>query len=145
MVVTSERGWPRMPEVDTLRDTRFKSVVSYALQGGPGSPQSTVLPPDRLQYAVADGLALWLHELHQAVPITGWTAAPITASPDVVKVTLALESESVPLTQFTMRKHQIGLEGVEGVLSMLQSLAPILDAPMDLPARKQERKVLDLT
>lgn len=145
MVVTSERGWPRMPDVDTLRDTRFKSVVSYALQAGPGSHQPTVLPPDRLQYAVADGLALWLHELHQAVPITGWTAAPITASPDVVKVTLALQSESVPVTQFTMRKHQIGLEGVEGVLTMLQSLAPILDVPMDLPARKQQRRVLDLT
>ncbi len=145
MVVTSERGWPRVPDVDTLRDTRFKSVVSYALQGSPSSPQPTVLPPDRLQYAVADGLALWLHQLHLAVPITGWTAAPNSASPDVVKVTLALDSETVRVTQFTMRKHQIGLEGVGGVLTMLQSLAPTLDMPMDLPERKQERRTLDLT
>ena len=35
--------------------------------------------------------------------------------------------ESVRYTQFTVRKHQIGLEGVEAVLTMLQAIAPTLE------------------
>lgn len=145
MVLTHPRGWLRTPDADTLRDNRFKMVVSYALQMRHGEVPPLVLTPDRVQYAVADGLGLWLHLLNERVGIKGWTAMPIEASPDVVKVTLALDSEEVPLTQFTMRKHQIGLEGVDGVLQMLQALADRLDSPMDAAAPKQERVTVDLT
>lgn len=145
IVVTNDAGWLRTPAVDVVRDNRFKAVVSYALQPGPQSPPPLVLTPDRLQFAVADGIALWLQQLDEAVGIKGWTAIPSAASPDVVKVTLALENDSVPLTQFTIRKHQIGLEGVDGVLTMLHALAPMLDNPMDAPPTKQERRTLDLT
>lgn len=143
MVLTAERGWPQLPAADTLRDNRFKAVVGMALQPRERAEPATVLAPDRMQFAVADGLCLWLHMMHQAVPITGWMATPLAASPDVVKVTLALDSESVRYTQLTLRKHQIGLEGVEAVLTMLQSMAPTIDAPMDMPQpRKQSRTVL---
>lgn len=145
MVLTSERGWPQLPPADTLRDNRFKSVVAYALQPEAQASSPTVLAPDRVQFAVTDGLCLWLHLLHEAVPITGWTAAPLAASPDVVKVTLAFDHEQVPFSQFTLRKHQIGLEGVEAVLGMLQALAPTLDAPMDAPRVTSVAKTLALT
>lgn len=139
MVLTGERGWPQLPAADTLRDNRFKSVLAMALQPLERAEFPVVLAPDRMQFAVADGLCLWLHMLHEAVPILGWTAAPLAASPDVVKVTLALESESVCFSQFTLRKHQIGLEGVDAVLIMLQALAPTMDAPMDMSARTSIR------
>jgi len=38
----------------------------------------------------------------------------LAASPDVLKITLALDREGVRYTQFTMSKHQIGLDGVQG-------------------------------
>ena len=132
MVLTGERGWPQLA-ANTLRDNRFKAVVGMALQPGERADAPTVLPADRMQFAVADGLCLWLCMLHQAVLITGWTVLPLAASPDVVKVTLALEDVSVRYSQFTLRKHQIGLEGVDAVLTMLHSLAPMIDVPMDMP------------
>ena len=145
MVLTAERGWPQLPAADTLRDNRFKAVAGMALQPGEQAEAPTVLTPDRMQFAVADGLCLWLHMVHQAVPITGWSATPLEASPDVVKVTLALESESVRYTQFTLRKHQIGLEGVEAVLAMLHSMARTIDAPMDMPPGERHSRTLPLT
>jgi hypothetical protein len=70
---------------------------------------------------------------------------PLAASPDVVKVTLALDSDSVRYTQFTLRKHQIGLEGVEAVLTMLHAMAPTIDAPMDMPQQQKQSRVVPLT
>lgn len=145
MVLTSERGWPQLPAANTLRDNRFKAVVAMALQPAEPAECPTVLPPDRMQFAVADGLCLWLHMLHEAVPILGWTVTPLAANPDVVKVTLSLESESVRYTQFTLRKHQIGLEGVEAVLTMLQALAPIMDMAMDMPQKQKLSRTVPLT
>jgi hypothetical protein len=133
MVLTSERGWPELPQAGTLRDNRLTAVVGMALQPRAGADSPTVLAPDRLQFAVTDGLCLWLQMLHHAVPILGWTVNPIAASPDVLKITVAFAREGVRCSQFTLRKHQIGLDGVQGVLTMLQSLAPTMDAPMDLP------------
>lgn len=146
MVVTNSAGWLRTPEANTMRDNRFKSVVSYALQPPePGAEPPIVLAPDRLQYAVTDGLGLWLHQMHEAVDITGWMAAPSAASPDVVKITLAFDDEAVPFTQFTVRKHQIGLEGLEEILQLLHQLAPTLDHPMDIPPARRERQTVELT
>lgn len=145
MVLTSERGWPQLPAADTLRDNRFKSVVAYALQSHPKSTPPTVLAPDRMQFSVTDGLCMWLHLLNEAVPIKGWTAAPLAVSPDVVKVTLAFDHEVTPYSQFTIRKHQIGLEGVRSVLTMLQSIAPTFDTPMDMPRSAAVSRTLSLT
>lgn len=145
MVLTAERGWPQLPDADTLRDNRFKKVVAYALQMREGQEPHTVLPPDRVQFAVADGLSAWLFMVHEAVGIRGWVAAPLKASPDVVKITLAFNDEAVPYTQFTVRKHQIGLTGLEEVLSVLAQLADPLDFPIDLPPREQKALALDLT
>jgi hypothetical protein len=144
IVLTQDRGWPQLPPADTIRDNRFKQVVSYALQGPAGQAAPTVLTPDRVQFAVADGLCLWLHLLNESVPIKGWTVGQVPSNPDVVKITIALEHETVPFTQFTVRKHQIGLQGLDAVLFMLGSIAPTLDHPMDLPPHAQEA-VLDLT
>ena len=107
-----------------------------------GTPDLT---PDRVQYAVADGLCLWLHLLNEAVPLKGWSASPIASTPDVVRITLQLESTDVPWTQFTIRKHQIGLQGLDAVLQMLTALAPCLDSPMDLPLPARRLEVVDLT
>jgi hypothetical protein len=145
MVLTGERGWPQLPPADTLRDNRFKSVLSFALQKRDGAAGPMVLTPDRVQFAVTDGLCLWLHMVSQAVPIIGWSAAPLAASPDVVKITLAFEHDEVPHTQFTVRKHQVGLEGLECVLSMLREIAPMLDTPMDLPRSRKISRTLALT
>lgn len=145
MVLTGERGWPQLPAADSLRDNRFKAVVGMALQPSERADCPTVLAPDRMQFAVADGLRLWLHMLHEAVTINGWTVTPLPASPDVVKVTLALESETVRYTQFTLRKHQIGLEGVEAVLALLHAMAPTIDAPMDMPQRQMQSRTVLLT
>lgn len=143
MVLTSNRGWPQLPAANSLRDNRLKTVVSYALQASRAGAAPVILPPDRLQYSMADGLCLWLSMLHEAVPITGWIAAPIAASPDVVKVTLTFDHEEVQFSQFTLRKHQLTLLGVDAVLGMLASLAPRIDEPMDLlPAQPKVRRPL---
>jgi len=144
MVLTGQLGWPQLPPASTARDDRFKLVTAGALQQRRGDAP-TILTPDRLQYAVADGLGRWLMSLHEAKPITGWTVAPMAASPDVVKVTLAFDDDFVPVTQFTLRKHQIGLNGVSDVLSILTHLAPMLDVPTDVPQGTPQHKTIDLT
>jgi hypothetical protein len=145
MVLTSERGWPQLAAADSTKDARFKQVVAYALQGDSKQAAPVILTPDRVQYAVADGLCLWLHLANEQVPITGWLVAPATASPDIIKITVRFEHEKVPYTQFTLRKHQIGLEGLDSILQMLGSIAPMLDAPMDMPRTQPKEAVLDLT
>lgn len=139
MVLTSERGWPLLPEANSIRDNRFKLVVGHALRAAESTPAPVVLTPDRVQFAVTDGLCLWLNQLNEAVPISGWSVVPIAASPDVVKVTLKLDSEEVPLTQFTIRKHQIGLQGLDAVLQMLTAIADPLDTPMDCSGPRGQR------
>ncbi len=145
MVLTGDRGWPQLPPADALRDNRFKAVVQYALQQGEGEFAPTVLTPDRLQFALTDGLCLWLHMVNHAVSITGWTAAPLAASPDTIKLTLAFQDEQVPFTQFTLRKHQVGLDGLQSVLAMLKEIAPMIDTPMDIPQRQSIPLTLSLT
>lgn len=72
MALTNDRGWPQLAEVNTLRDNRFKTVVSHALIEDIALPP-TVLTPDRVQFAVTDGLCLWLHLLNEAVQSSaGW-------------------------------------------------------------------------
>ena len=145
MVLTSERGWPQLPEASSLKDNRFKLVAGHALRANERALTPTILTPDRVQFAVTDGLCLWLHLLNEAVPLKGWSATPIVSTPDVVKITLHLDSEEVPWTQFTIRKHQIGLQGLDAVLTMLAAIAPSLDSPMDVPAVKRHVEVIDLT
>lgn len=145
MVLTSERGWPHLPEANSLRDNRFKLVTGHALRANERALAPTILTPDRLQFAVTDGLCLWLHLLNEAVPIKGWSVMPIASTPDVVKITLQLDSEEVPWTQFTIRKHQIGLQGLDAVLAMLTAIAPSIDTPMDLPSAQRNVAAIDLT
>jgi len=144
MVLTSERGWPRLPQASTLRDERLKKVVSHALSDRPAS-SPIVLPPDRVQFAVPDAVNLWLMSLHEAVGISGWSATPIAQTPDVIKITLRLRSDQVRWTQFTVRKHQIGLQGLNEILTVLASIATFVDAPNDMPYRPTKEQDLDLT
>lgn len=143
MVLTSEMGWPQLPAADTLRDNRFKKVVAGALQDTPAAP--TVLAPDHMQYAVADGLCLWLRHLSDEVEVTGWTASPVASTPDVVKVTLTFDHEQVPFTQFTVRKHQLGLAGLDQLFVTLEDVADKIDRPMDIAIAAPKVQMVDLT
>jgi len=143
LVATTRDAWLKLPHVDAGHDARFKLVVSSALQAQAEHPVTT-LTPERVQYAVTDGLCHWLAALHEVVPIQGWMVALQPTTPDVVRVTLSLADDAVPLTQFTMRKHQLGTFGIAEVIEKLASLAQMLDEPMDTTPRAQ-RVVLDLT
>lgn len=144
MVLTSELGWPSLPQASTQRDDRLKKVVGHALNTGPAS-SPIVLAPDRVQFAVPDGVNLWLMRLHEDVGISGWSATPIAQSPDVIKITLRLNSQQVRWTQFTVRKHQIGLQGLNEILTVLSNIAPFVDAPNDMPPGPKKEHALDLT
>lgn len=131
MVLTSQLGWPALPAPSTMADKRLRDVVGFALHHAQHAAAPTVLTPDRVQFAMVDGVCLWLTELDQTNKILGWSATPIANSADVIKIALRLDSEQVPLTQFTVRKHQIGLRGLNDVLQVLTSLAPVMDVPRD--------------
>lgn len=128
MVLTAEISWPEMPAVDSLRDQRFQKVVSYALADRSCINPPEISAPNRMQFAIPDGICLWLQALNKAVPIKSWRASPITESPDVVAVTLRLDSDEVPVTQFTVLKHQTGLQGLDRIIKTLQQFAPMSDA-----------------
>jgi hypothetical protein len=132
MVLTSKYGWPVLPAERPVADQRLRQVISYALHNSaaPEVPLPIVLLPDRLQHAVANGLALWLDRLHQVCPILAWSASPHAKSADVVLITLRLDS-APQWSQFVIRKHHIGLDGLQKVLFQLQSLAPNLERPAD--------------
>jgi hypothetical protein len=130
---TSNKGWRELPNANPLMDQRLKDVVKHCLQiqaptpAGLMAPEPIVLTPERIPYAIADGVSLWLNKLHECVGIDGWTVMPSGVSNDVVKITLRLQSTDVELTQFTLRLHQIGNQGLHDVLSMLQHLAPMFE------------------
>lgn len=136
--LSRNRAWPELPEANTLRDNRFKDIVRYSLQLSAPVPSGyrvatpTVLTPERVQYAITDGVCLWLNRLNETVGITGWMVAPSRTTRDVVKVTLKLSSNEVEYTQFTLRLHQIGMQGLNEVVIMLSSFAQSLDIPFDV-------------
>lgn len=134
MVLSSDRSWPALPSSSTVADKRLKDVVSYALHHDEHASPPIVLTPDRVQFAMTDGVCLWLSELDRVCKVRGWSVTPISSTADVIKVTLRLDSQQVPLTQFTIRKHQIGLRGVDDIMHVLASLAPIMDNAHDRPA-----------
>lgn len=144
MVATAETGWPKLPGGSGLRDSRYAAVVSGILCRE-NVPPPVVRPPEHVQFAIVDGLAIWLQQLHERVPIVGWMAAPDPQSMDVVRVSLKLDHKEVPHTQFTLRRHQLGPNGVHEVLVVLESIAPMMDTPLDVPQRMPQRVVLDLT
>ena len=135
--LSRNRLWPELPDVDSLRDARFKSVVRHSLQLCLPSGVSalaeppTVLTPERAQYAITDGISLWLNRMHETVGITGWVVSPAITNRDVVFVTLALDNE-MPFSQFSLRLHQIGMQGLNEIIAMLSSFAPCMDAPHDI-------------
>jgi hypothetical protein len=122
--VNSPRCWPQLPDPDTLRDSRFRQVVAYALSGTSRGQAVIVLPPDQVSNALADGLCLWLAMLHEAVQITGWDMTPCATRHDRVIVTLSLGAEGVNSVQLPLRKHQVAPVGVDSVACLLAALAP---------------------
>lgn len=135
---TTHKGWRELPTANGLMDKRLKDVVKFCLQIQAPTPSSymapapIVLTPERVQFAIADGVALWLNKLHESVGIEGWTVMPSLTARDVVKVTLKLRSQQVELTQFTLRLHQIGTQGLSDVLGILKHMAPMFDTPSDM-------------
>ena len=128
MACVSERQWTTIPESNTLNNNRLKILVSHTLQvvtpyGKGMAPAPAVLIPERVQHAVTDGIGLWLLKLNEAVGITGYMVQPSLVAIDVVKVTLLLDSETVKRTQFTLRLHQIGLQGLTDILQVLAQIS----------------------
>lgn len=140
MVLTSQLGWLSMGQATTLRDKRLRDVVRFSLQGEDDTPPCTVLAPDRVQFAVTDGVCVWLNELNEVVPITGWMVGLVPTTPDVVKITLSLADENVGLTQFTVRRHQIGLRGLDDILCVLNDIAPCMEPLKDGATPKKPSK-----
>lgn len=136
--LTRNRAWPELPGADSLRDNRFKDVIRYSLQLSAQTPPGyrvappTVLTPERVQYAVTDGISLWINRLHETVGIEGWMILPSRFSRDVVKVTLKLSDKEVVYTQFTLRLHQIGMQGLNEIVAMLSECAQSMDIPLDM-------------
>lgn len=126
--------WPEVPCADGARDARLKSVIKFSLQTGAEDFErpTVVMTPERVQFAVTDGIVQWLSMLHESVGIVGYSVMPSQNAIDVVKVVLRLKSETTPATQFTLRLHQIGPDGFHDVLSVLSSIAPSIDVPMDM-------------
>jgi len=134
--LSQPRDWPELPEVDSVRDARFKNVIKHSLQlsmpdvhGRMAAPPA-ILTPERVQYAVTDGISLWLHRLHESIGITGWMIAPSQNSRDVVYITLSLDHE-IPYVQFMVRLHQIGMQGLNEIVSVLNQSAPCMEKPVD--------------
>lgn len=91
---SSRNGWPDIPDANTLRDKRLMDVILRALQisapteGHAMAPIPKVLAPERLQFAITDGISSWLMQLHDTVGIESWALMPSHTTPDVVKVTM---------------------------------------------------------
>ena len=109
-------------------------MAPYAPHGGSrdfeGEP--LVLAPERVQFAITDGIVLWLMKLHAMFPILGWTVSQSIAASDVVKFTLHLADSAVRLTQFTVRMHQIGMQGLNDITIGLAGIAPNMETPADM-------------
>lgn len=125
-VLTSEESWPRVPVYDLRMDERLQQVVRFAITGH-GEDAPFVLPPESVQNSMADGVCMWLLKLSTQIGIKGWSAVPGVSTPDIIKITLAFAGEEQHLTQFFLRRHQLGAQGLNDCLTMLQGLAPMLD------------------
>jgi hypothetical protein len=130
MLLTSKTGWPRCQRLDPVADMRLRQICAFALHYGRTVPAPMVLPPDRFQFAVRDGLLLWLQHLHQNQHITGWHFHLYPKSPDVVGISFKL-AEHAPCSEFTIRQHMLGKQGLGEIFRGLKALAPCLEQPMD--------------
>lgn len=137
VVRVSMNGWPSLPAANAQRDNRFREIVRRSLQvaspmdGNSPTVPPAVLTPERVQFAITDGVNLWLTSLHEAIGVLGWTVTPIKTNPDAMQITLSLDSDEVPMTSFLLRLHQIGMQGVHDVITLLSTLAPCSEKPQD--------------
>ena len=127
VAVSDRRGWPQLPPPDTLRDTRFRTVLGYALSRSACADIVQVLAPDQVSAALADGFCLWLAMLHAAVPIVSWDMSPCATRHDGVKVTLNF-AEGQGGGKFILRRHQLAPVGLDCVALCLAALAPRIGA-----------------
>jgi hypothetical protein len=127
---TSDRAWPEIPYTTAMQDTRLRQVVASALALSVGTNAQNapiVLTPNKVAASMTDGMCVWLEELHQHTPIQGWLINPFTGDLDAMKITLKLDSEEVKWTQFCVRLHQIGAQGLNTLMGYLQETAPNLE------------------
>lgn len=144
-----QKSWPEIPELNSLMDKRLKDVIRFAMQmaASPNEPvyanmqqpsaqnfadAPIVLTPERVQFAITDGIALWLMKLNESSQILGWTVSQSMTASDVVKFTLHLDDAVVRLTQFTVRMHQIGMQGLNDITTALAAMAPNMETPADM-------------
>jgi len=135
IVANSSKGWLTLPSNWDERDSRFRTVIASALQVNSRDGAPVVYPPERVQFAVSDGICKWLEALNLCAPIKGWSVEIQASTPDLVRVNLQLDDEKVPATQFTVRKHQVGTYGLSDILGALGAFAPMIDKPMDAVLR----------
>lgn len=91
-----------------------------------------------------DAISLWLVELDEAVGIAGWSVNLTKNSSDVVRITLLLRSEEVPATQFVVRRHQVGAQGLQDILSVLASTATYFEKANDGADSEEKAQPWDL-
>lgn len=124
VVVVSRRDWPNPPTNAPEAIVRVADVIRQVLnEQAPGSPCLEVQPPQPLQEAIASGLCAWLTHVHAQRKVQSWkvTAAPQPA--DAVRVEISFGRNTTRQPHFTVRKHQVGLRGLQAITFALSSQA----------------------
>lgn len=126
--------WPDIQPPSFLSHTRSRTIIQHtlamALPDACNSSDSMpiVIAAQRAQFAITDGINFWISQLHEKVGILGYVVQPSLQAIDVTKITLKLAGRKPFYTQFVIRSHQIGPQGVADVLSMLSALAENLES-----------------
>lgn len=118
--VHSTMEWASLPAENAQGDLELTSKISGALQYCAGSPADIqVLTPNFSAEAIRTGLIGWMSALHSQCGIGKWDVTPVAQ--DMVILHLEVGDQGA-MSQIPLRAHQIGLDGIQDVLTHVATI-----------------------
>ena len=115
--------FPGQPELSPVKDATLLAQVSGFLDvhsPTEAGPRVRALLPDLASRSIADGLVAWITALQTELGIGAWDANPVSQNTVILELGLGDEGHTC---QLPLHAHQIGLDGVDRVLSCVSAAA----------------------
>lgn len=115
-VVVSRREWPKPPVNSPEATAAVAAVIRESLIEKIRRPACLeVLAPEPVQEAIASGLCGWLAHVHTQNKIERWQVRGVTEPVDAVRVEVGFGESAFSWAEFSVRKHQVGLRGLQAL------------------------------
>lgn len=124
--MTRRNAWPCLPAPSAFSTLEISKRLRATLQFVTQAHRSAIGDglvvgvPEVGDHAITAGLSLWLTALHEKYEFGHWDAVPCGA--DRVDLLIELKSSEYGDARIPLRSYQIGVEGIEQLISQVASL-----------------------